>query len=155
MDDRIALRLGALRLARRRGRTRDAAWAAARLRLTGVTLAAGDARFARAMRVKFGHALRVARAHTPQTASATVALPLTVEPPRSRYRRLVAALAAAALLIGAVLLYLRFQEPAGGPEGAPPSQPVAAIATPPPPLRGRTQPGLAVPVAVVEVTPAP
>src|SRR5438132_7583496 len=111
MDDRLALRIGALRLARRRGRTRDAAWAASRLRLPGVTLAPGDARFAREMRVKFGHALRVARIRGPQVRTPSVAMPLLAEPQRSRRRQLVAALAAAALLLGAILLYLRYQEP--------------------------------------------
>ena len=40
MDEQLALRLGALRLARRRGRLREAAWAAARLRVAGVSLGA-------------------------------------------------------------------------------------------------------------------
>jgi hypothetical protein len=154
MDDRIALRLGALRLARRRGRTRDAAWAASRLRLAGVTLDPRDARFAREMRVKFGRALRIARIRGPHKNTANVTVPLLVDETRgSRRKRLVAALIAAALLLGAVLLYLRIQESAGDPEGAPPAQ--VAIATPPPPLRGRSQPGVAAPVAIVEVTPAP
>jgi hypothetical protein len=153
MDDRIALRLGALRLARRRGRTRDAAWAASRLRLAGVTLDPRDARFAREMRVKFGHALRIARIRGPRTNTPNLTMPLLVETRGSRRKRLVAALIAAALLLGAVLLYLRYQEAAGDPEGAPPAQ--VAIATPPPPLRGRSQPGAAAPVAIVEVTPVP
>jgi len=154
MDERIALRLGALRLARRRGRLRDAAWAASRLRLPGVTLEPGELRFAREMRVKFGHALRVARIRGPRNGAPNVVMPLLADERRSRRKQLLAALMAATLLLGALLLYLRFQEPAGDPEGAPPSQVVVA-ATPPPPLRGRTLPGAAAPVAIVEVTPAP
>ena len=153
MDDRLALRLGALRLARRRGRTRDAAWAASRLRLDGLTLQPNEARFAREMLVQFGRALRIARIRRPRPAAVAVSMPLL--PARtSRRRRIVAALAAAALLIAALLLYVRLQEPAGDLEGAQPVQ-QAAIATPPPPLRGRTQPGVAAPVAIVEATPAP
>ena len=153
MDDRLALRLGALRLARHRGRTRDAAWAASRLRLAGVTLEPGDARFAREVRVKFGHALRVARIRGPRSTGANVTMPLLAAAGRSRRKRLAAAIVAAALLIGALFLYFRIQEPAGDPEGAPQAQQV--IATPPPPLRGRTLPGAAAPVAIVEATPAP
>jgi hypothetical protein len=154
MDDRIALRLGALRLARRRGRLRDAAWAASRLRLAGVTLEPGEARFARDIQVKLGHALRVARIRGPRPLSPNVTMPLLDDEPGSRRRQLLAALMAAALLLGGLLLYLRYQEPAGDPEGAPPVR-LVAVATPPPPLRGRSLPGAAVPVAVVEVTPAP
>jgi hypothetical protein len=51
-------------------------------------------------------------------------------------------------------VYVRLEEPSGSPEGASPSS-VAVIATPPPPLRGRTQPGLAVAIPVVVATPAP
>jgi hypothetical protein len=154
MDDRIALRLGALRLARRRGRTRDAAWAAARLRLAGVSLAPGEARFAREMRVKLGHALRSARLRRAQPVGPNAALPGVLAEPRSRRRQLIVAAVGALLLLGALLLYMRLQESAGSPEGAPPSQEVV-IATPPPPLRGRTQPGVAAPVTVVQATPAP
>jgi hypothetical protein len=154
MDDRIALRVGALRLARRRGRLRDAAWAASRLRLPGVLLEPGEVRFAREMRVKFGHALRVARVRGPRTALPNVTMPLLADTRRSRRKQLLAALAAATVLLAALLLYIRLQEPAGDPEGAPPAQQVV-VATPPPPLRGRTLPGAAAPVAIVEVTPAP
>jgi hypothetical protein len=154
MDDRIALRLGALRLARRRGRTRDAAWAAARLRLAGVNLAPGEARFAREMRVKLGHALRSARIRRGRPIGLTAATPMLLAEPRSRRRRIIAAAVAAVLLLGALLLYVRLQEPAGAPAGAPPAQ-QAVIATPPPPLRGRTEPGVAAAAPVVVVTAAP
>jgi hypothetical protein len=155
MDDRLALRLGALRLARRRGRVREAAWAAARLRLEGMPLTAADLRFSRDVRVKFGRALRVARLRR-EAPPLSVAVPLVSRPRPSRIRRVMAAIAAAALLLVALLLYVRSQEPAGDPEGAQPVAAQAAVATPPPPLRGRTQPGAAAPVAiVVAVTPAP
>ena len=155
MDDRIALRVGALRLARWRGRTRDAAWAASRLRLAGVTLEPGEARFARDVRVKFGRALRVARIRGPLAHTPNVTMPLLTDAGPSRRKRLLAALVGAVVLLGAVLLYFRYQEPAGDPEGAPAVQQAAVIETPPPPLRGRTQPGAAAPVAIAEATPAP
>ena len=155
MNDRIALRLGALRLARRRGRTRDAAWAASRLRLAGVTLEPGDARFSRDVRVKLGRALRIARVRRATAPLPTVALPLLPATKVRKRERLAAALLAAALLITLLYLYVRLSEPRGGPEGAQPAQQAVAIATPPPPLRGRSQPGVAAPVAIVEVTPAP
>jgi hypothetical protein len=154
MDDRIALRLGAFRLARWRGRTRDAAWAAARLRLAGVTLAPGEARFAREMRVKLGHALRSARLRRATPVGPSASTPILLPGSRSGRRRIIAVAVAAVLLLGALLLYVRLLEPAGAPAGAPPAQ-QAVIATPPPPLRGRTQPGVAVPVAIVAATPAP
>jgi hypothetical protein len=104
--------------------------------------------------VKLGRALRAARLRR-ANPPLTVAMPLVLLARPSR-RRLVAALGAAALLLVSLLLYLRFAEPAGDPEGAQPVAAQAVVATPPPPLRGRTQPGVAVPVAVVvEATPAP
>ena len=154
MDDRLALRIGAFRLARWRGRTRDTAWAASRLRLAGVSLEPTEARFARAMRVKFGHALRVARIRRGRPTSAHIAMPLLETETRSRRRLLIAGAISALVLLGALFLFLRPSSEGGEPEGAPPSQ-VAVIATPPPPLRGRTEPGFAVPVAVVVATPAP
>ena len=154
MDDRIALRIGALRLARRRGRAQEAAWAAARLRLNGVALEPGEARFARDVRVKLGRALRIARRRGPQPPP-SVTVPFLPVERRSRMTRLVAGVVAALLLISALLIYVRVQEPAGAPEGALPAS-QAAVATPPPPLRGRTQPGVAAPVAlVVQQSPVP
>jgi len=155
MDDRLALRIGAFRLARKRGRTRDTAWAASRLRLDGVRLEPTEARFARAMQVKLGRALRVARIRRGQPRSANVAMPLLETPTRSRRWLLIVAAIGALVLIGALFLFLRGSSEEGGePEGAPPSQ-VAVVATPPPPLRGRTDPGFAAPVAVVVSTPEP
>ncbi len=153
MDDRLALRIGAFRLARRRGRTRDTAWAASRLRLAGVRLEPTDARFARAMQVKLGRALRAARIRRGRPASVHVLTPFVERDVRSR-RRLIAAVIGALVLLGALFLFLRSSSEGGEPEGAPPSQ-VAVIATPPPPLRGRTEPGFAVPIAVVIASPAP
>ena len=63
--------------------------------------------------------------------------------------------ACALLLVVALLWLVPTPSAAGGePEGAPAAQ-AAAIETQPPPLRGRTQPGQVVPVAVVAATPAP
>ena len=155
MDEQLALRLGALRLARRRGRVREAAWAAARLRLPGVTLATAEARFARDARIRFGRALRGARvrlARSPVLSVPIVLLPEAVK--RSGPRRAAAGLVAAAVLLGALLMYVRLAGPEGAPEGARQSV-QAVVATPPPPLRGRSQPGAAAPVAVVQETPAP
>jgi hypothetical protein len=160
MDDRIALRLGALRLARRRGHTREAAWAASRLRLAGVSLDPSEARFAREVRVKLGHALRSARIRAMRPIGSDVVPPVALVDPRSRRRQLIAAAIAALLVLGAVLFYVGIgiqAPPAGEPEGAPAAQP-ASVAAPvilAPPLRGRTQPGLSAPVAAVESTPAP
>jgi hypothetical protein len=156
MDDRIALRLGALRLARRRGRTREAAWAAARLRLPGVTLGPAEARFARETRVKLGRAIRSGRIIRPRRSDPEDIVPaVPLVPPRSWPTKLIAAAVAAALLLGAILLYFQIQEPAGEAEGVVSSELAATIATQPPPLRGRTQPGLALPVVLVVATPAP
>jgi hypothetical protein len=156
MDEQLALRLGALRLARRRGRLREAAWAAARLRLAGVTLAVGEARFARDTRIRFGRALRSARVRAGRPVTAAVVMPLTREQPkRADRRRLIAAALAAVLLIGSLLLYVRISEPEGAPEGAQPVTTPVSVVTPPPLLKGRSQPGAAAPVAIVEQTPSP
>ena len=155
MDDQLALRLGALRLARRRGRLREAAWAAARLRLTGVRLGGSEARFARDMRIRFGRSLRSARVRMSRPASPDVAIPLRVEEPKIVDRRgLVAAAIAAVMLLVALFLFVRVSEPEGAPEGAQPVTQVAVV-TPPPQLKGRSQPGAAAPVAIVEQTPSP
>ena len=100
MDDQLALRLGALRLARRRGRLREAAWAAARLRLTGVRLAGSEARFARDMRIRFGRSLRSARVRMSRPLRPDVAIPLRVEEPRVVDRRGLVAAAIALLYAG-------------------------------------------------------
>lgn len=156
MDEQLALRLGALRLARRRGRLREAAWAAARLRLAGVTLGIGEARFARDTRIRFGRSLRSARVRMQRPIVTPVVMPLVREQPQpADRRRLIAAALAAAMLIGALLLYVRVSEPEGAPEGALPVTNPASVVTPPPQLKGRSQPGAAAPVAIVEQTPSP
>jgi len=152
MDDRLAVRLGAFRLARRRGRTRDAAWAASRIRLDGVSLEPNEVRFARAMRVKFGRALRAARIRRGQPTGSSAAMPLVVVESRARLRWIIAAIVGALVLLAALFFLFRSSEQGGEPEGARPAQ--AAVVTPPPSLRGRTEPGV-VPVAVVVATPAP
>ena len=155
MDEQLALRLGALRLARRRGRLREAAWAAARLRLAGVSLGVGEARFARDTRIRFGRALRSARIRMTRPAIVAAAAPLTAEAPRrADRRRLFAVMIAAAMLMAALFFYIRVAEPEGAPEGAKPST-EAVVVTPPPQLKGRSQPGAAAPVAIVEQTAAP
>ncbi|HZP95110.1 MAG TPA: hypothetical protein VFC31_02065 [Candidatus Limnocylindria bacterium] len=147
-DDRLALRLGALRLARRRGSMRDGAWAAARLRLRGVSLDPADARFAREMLVRYGRALRVARRPRVDPRAEMSVVPLVK--PRSRRLWLLAAIAATALL----LAFLLITEPATNPDDlAGGGSPVAAGAAAPtyPPLRGRST---NLPV-VVQASPAP
>lgn len=152
MDDRLAIRLGAFRLARRRGRTRDAAWAASRLRLEGVSLEPNEARFARTMRVRFGRALRAARIPRGRPTGDGAAMPLLIVEPRLRLRWILAAIAGAAILLALLFLLFTSSEQGGEPEGARPAQ--AAVVTPPPPLRGRTEPGV-VAAPVVIATPAP
>jgi hypothetical protein len=157
MDPQLALRLGALRLARRRGRTGDAAWAASRLRLPGVRLEPAETRFAREVRVKLGHALRVARLRGAYSGVPEVSIP---ERPirlrrRSLWRPLIVAEIASLLLVISLLLFIPTPSVAGGePEGAPSAQ-AAAIETQSSPLRGRTQAGLVVPIAFVAATPVP
>jgi hypothetical protein len=151
VDERLALRLGAFRLARRRGRSRDAAWASSRLRLEGVSLEPNEARFARAMRVRFGRALRAARIRRGQPIGASAAMPLVIVESGVRLRWIIAAIVGAAILLAALLLVFTRSEQGGEPEGARPAS--AAVITPPPPLRGRTEPGLAA-VPVAPATPA-
>ena len=152
MDDRIALRLGALRLARRRGRVRDAAWAASRLRLQGIVLEPSDARFARDTLIRFGRALRVARARSGRPLLTEVPVASPLPPARSRRWRVVAALAAAAMLVALLLFARGSAVPSGSPEGAQPAERVVAPTVPP--LRGRSQSQVAV-VPIVASTPAP
>jgi len=155
-EEQLALRLGAFRLARRRGRIGEAAWAASRLRLEGVSLDPADVRFGRAVRVRLGHALRVARLGGAHSERPEVLVPARqLRRRRSLWRPLIAAEGAALLLVVALLLFVPTPSVAGGePEGATPAQ-AAAIETQPPPLRGRTQPGSVLPVAFVAATPAP
>src|SRR5437870_2899871 len=102
--DRLALRLGALRSARRRKSLRDGAWAAERLRLDGIVLDRSDARFAHDAVVRFGHALRVARLRRPllaRTFDLRAAIPARATNAR---RRLSALLVVAALLLFVLLI---------------------------------------------------
>jgi hypothetical protein len=153
IDDQLALRVGAFRLARRRGRIGEAAWAASRLRLAGVQLEQADVRFGRAVRVRLGHALRVARLRAAYSERPEVSVPVQQLRRRSLWRPLLAGEAAALLLVVALLWSIPTPTAAGGePESAPSAQ-AATIETQPPPLRGRTQPGQVVPVAYVAATP--
>src|SRR6266850_2747983 len=95
--DRLALRIGALRSARRRRSIRDGAWAAERLRLDGIVLDRSDARFAHDAVVRFGHALRVARLRRPWRGAADERV-VPRSPSRSRAWR-----AATLLLVGATV----------------------------------------------------
>jgi hypothetical protein len=153
-DDRLALRLGALRRARRRQSVGEGAWAASRLRLSSVALERADAKFARDAIVRFGRALRIARMR--RTAGSAEPYALPVVPLDSRFRgrwRIAAALLAAAFLV-ALLLVVRppssaEEDPASG--GAAPAGGAPATASP---LRGRSDQLTAV-VPVVSATPAP
>lgn len=153
-DDRLEFRLGALRLARRRGNLRDGAWAAARLRLPGVKLDPADARFARDIFLRYGRAVRLAsrpRVDTPSDASIMAGVALRP----TRRRRLLAALAAAALIVLVLLIGEPALDPTEEPGGGSPA--AAGVPAPTlPPLRGRSQNLIAaVPVATPEPTPAP
>src|SRR5882672_9348272 len=105
MSDLLSLRLGALRLARRRDDVIDGAWAAARLRLNGVRLEGQDARFARDASARFGRRLRIARARAQRPHTEATQLVL-VPRKSSRRRRVLAALATAALLVIVLLIAL-------------------------------------------------
>src|SRR6201988_374967 len=137
MSDLLSLRLGALRLARRRDDVIDGAWAAARLRLNGVRLEGPDARFARDVSQRFGRRLRIARARAAQSHSAATT-PVIAIPRTSSRSRLLAALAIAALLVMVLLIALPqaeelWIEPGGGlPAAAGAPAPSAS------PLRGRS-----------------
>jgi hypothetical protein len=150
-DDRIALRISALRLARRRGNTREGAWAASRVRLPGVALEPADSRFARDARLRFGRALRIARSRRPGEADAEIpAQPAQIKK-RSRLQRYAAAALAALIVLLSLLFITRSSTPdeqeAGG--GRPQAAGAAATASP---LRGRSD--VVVPVVLV-ATPTP
>ena len=150
MNDRLALRVGALRLARLRGNARVAAWAAARLRLRDASLDAGDARYAHDAMVAFGHALRVERARRPHESGHEVDRILDENRPGKPlpWRRI--GMATAAVLALALLLVWRAPaRPSGAAAGATAAPEAVALATASP-LRGRSD----LVIAVV-VTPAP
>src|SRR6266850_1435723 len=150
--DRLALRIGALRSARRRRSIRDGAWAAERLRLDGIVLDRSDARFGRDAVVRFGHALRVARLRRPWRGGADVGFV------RGAASRSWAGRAVAALLVAAVVTLVLFvARPQGGRDdnilaatttGAGGGAPVAS------PLRGRSD-GLRVAAPVTAATSRP
>jgi hypothetical protein len=151
-DDRLALRLGALHRARRRQSVGEGAWAASRLRLEGVVLDRKDAAFGRDALVRFGRALRVARARRPMEG----AVPLAAIRPLPKGRSRIAWLVAAGLVVVMLVLLLLITVPArpvdeteGG--GTPAAGGVPATASP---LRGRSDQIVAV-VPVVTATPAP
>ena len=152
-DERLAFRLNALRLARRRGNTREGAWAASRLRLPGVALDPADSRFARDARVRFGRALRIARSRRPGEVGAEVLVHRSHAKKRSRLQRYAAAALAVAIVLLSLLFITRSSSPdeqdAGG--GRPQAAGAAATASP---LRGRSD--VVVPVVVTaSPTPAP
>lgn len=147
MDDRFALRVGLLHLARQRRSLSRAAWAAARLRLDGVRLETGDARYAHDTLVRFGRAIRLSRARRSH-ATGHELTPMSFEIPPSFWtrRRVTRALAA----IGAVLALLVVLLLLGGPAlreldaggGTPATGDVRSAAASP--LRGRSQQFVAV-----------
>jgi len=156
---RLRLRRDALRAALMQGRTREAAWAASRLRLAGVELGPAEARAARAALVRFGRALRSARyrlaesAARPESPAATAISPAPRRRERGRWIALGGWIAAGlvALVIGVLV---RPGEPATTDDGGAASAVTAA--TPVPPIRGRTQPSAApVVVAVAQPTVEP
>src|SRR5262245_14341442 len=113
--DRLALRLGALRAARRRRNVRDGAWAAERLRLPGIVLDRSDARYAHDAIVRFGHALRLARARQPWKGDAD--LRIVPMPPffTTRAGRVLLVAGVSLLLLFAFLFIVRPRlEEAGG-----------------------------------------
>jgi len=152
-ETRLRLRREALRAALTDGRTRQAAWAASRLRLTGVELGPAEARAARAALVRFGRALRSARYRLAEPAArpATIAATEIGRAPRRRDRRAWIAVGLTAIAIGVLA---RPGAPAATDDGG--AAPTVAAATPVPPIRGRTQPSAApVVLAAVPVTVEP
>src|SRR5438105_4502332 len=152
MNDRLELRIGALRLARRRHNTRVGAWAAARVRLKDATLDRADASFAHEAIVAFGHALRVERSRRPHETGHEIDWilePIIPERPLP-WRRMLAILAAAAFV--GVLLFYRAPKGGGSEQAAGASAaPAAAVATASP-LRGRRDLVIAVIVTPQDVT---
>src|SRR5438132_144058 len=153
VEDRIAFRLRALRLARRRGNTREGAWAASRVRLPGVSLEPADSRFARDARVRFGRALRIARLRRGDEAMAETAVAPPLTRKRSRTARLAVLAVALALFVTTLLLiwtpFNNDDQAAGG--GRPLAGGVAPTASP---LRGRSDQVVAV-VPLQTATPVP
>lgn len=153
-DDRLALRVGALRRARRRQSVGEGAWAASRLRLRSVALERADAVFARDAILRFGRALRVARLRRPSEALGGVPVGIAPSAAGSRRRaRIIAALLVAAVLIALLFLVRASPRPIDETEGggSPAAGGVPATASP---LRGRSDQLTAV-VPVVTATPAP
>ncbi|HZP95111.1 MAG TPA: hypothetical protein VFC31_02070 [Candidatus Limnocylindria bacterium] len=158
MDDRVALRVGLLRLARQHRSLREAAWAAARLRLEGVRLETGDARFARDALVRFGRAVRVARARRDHETGHELAV-LTFDDGKPRSRRLLQGLVVVAGLVALIVTLFVSRGPAGpaDEQAAGGGTPAAGIALPTAsPLRGRSQElVVVVPVVTRPATPPP
>jgi hypothetical protein len=151
-DDRLALRVGALRRARRRQSVGEGAWAASRLRLRSVALERADAAFARDAILRFGRALRVARLRRPSEALGAVAVGIAPSAARSRRRsRIIAALLGAAVLIALFLVRMQPRPVDETEGGSPAAGGVPATASP---LRGRSDQLTAV-IPVVTATPAP
>ncbi|OLC53321.1 MAG: hypothetical protein AUH85_14455 [Chloroflexi bacterium 13_1_40CM_4_68_4] len=153
VDDRLALRVGALRRARRRQSVGEGAWAASRLRLRSVALERADAAFARDAILRFGRAIRVARARRPAGTGESLVVGAPAVMRSWRWARIAGALLAAALLISLLLLMRTpprsIDETEGG--GSPAAGGVPATASP---LRGRSD-LVAVVVPVVTATPGP
>ena len=104
-DERLALRVGALRRARHRQRIGEGAWAASRLRLRSVALERSDAAFARDAIVRFGRMIRVARSRRPTAPSVTAIVPPPLAHAASRARR-VAVVVALAVVVVVMLLWV-------------------------------------------------
>lgn len=139
VDDRLSMRFGALRLARRRGSVRAGAWAAARLRLQGVALGDADARFARESLIRYGRAVRKMRNKITAPEVVRVAHAGVTDTPWIPNRVLVVGLMEIALLL-LILLVARppsaaNEDQAGGGSPLATSAPQQTFS----PLRGRSQ----------------
>jgi hypothetical protein len=149
--DRLALRIGALRSARRRRSIRDGAWAAERLRLDGIVLDRSDARFAHEAVVRFGHALRVARVRRPWAGHADDEVVPGLSP-RSWTWRIAAALLLA-VVAAAVFFIARPQSGSDDSAAGPVVTSGGGGAPAASPLRGRSNAAVRVPIVATSPLP--
>jgi len=138
---RIAAREAALRRALRQGSAIDAARAAGRVRVEGTSLPGRTMLDGRAVRARFGRALRTARRRRSIGMPApTVAVPIeaSLDPTGRRATRskLVASITAVALLLLIITLWRPAAEPQAEPGGG--GQPAAVRVAVSDVLRGRT-----------------